>query len=711
MANRNYIILEDKDGKEVLPVTDGNGVFVEGGTKKLESKLTEIDSKTTELSGQLDNIETEKATKLEVDVERKRIDLLTKIENGETEGNTELLDIRVGADGIIYDTAGIAIREQFTENTNQIADTLEYVGVTGNSAINKKIIELIMMGTYDSDEKYRIRQCMIYNNQYRFEIEDSSGNIVASTSLNAISDNYVLISEANSSGIYAYAYINKNEITTDNIYSWKNKIITSKGYDVNRNPILKEYLNSHSINAYDYGFRPTNTADDNVLAMQKLLNKGGTIVIDVPGEYRVNAKMLISNNTTLIFRDGVVISVEQKDGLNPHYIFVNEGAYKQRTNVNIKIVGYNVKTNGIKTANPLDGLRGYLALWHVKNVHIDGMKCDYFPEGNFGFGLCDFNNVLIENCRLIGDGVCFQTSKGNRLTIRSCEFCAVDDAIALNAWDWYGSNPQIGDITNVLIENCIELSLSENTQTTHDYTIGYFVRMLNGCWKNWESGMNVKRGTTVLSNGCLYRASSTTDLDTISTTRPECDFGSAVVVDGIRWVNFGSSSSLGASCKNITIRNCTSYQKKGYGVFCIDAQNSDFGKSYVDGATWIPNENIIIDRCTINGITPQVIYLQGDLFNLVMKNCYVDCNNITNAIFGIRELFEVDNYHTPYVILSENFIYGASVKLSKNIDCTRQLNIRMSENYSYCEIFKKDINTNIVTTSSACNNPSNYSNI
>lgn len=56
MANRNYIILEDKDGKEVLPVTDGNGVFVEGGTKKLENKLTEIDSKTTELNEQLDNI-------------------------------------------------------------------------------------------------------------------------------------------------------------------------------------------------------------------------------------------------------------------------------------------------------------------------------------------------------------------------------------------------------------------------------------------------------------------------------------------------------------------------------------------------------------------------------------------------------------------------------------------------------------------------------
>ena len=57
MANRDYVMLEDKNGKEVLPVTDGNGVFVEGGTKKLESKLTEIDSKTTELNEQLEHIE------------------------------------------------------------------------------------------------------------------------------------------------------------------------------------------------------------------------------------------------------------------------------------------------------------------------------------------------------------------------------------------------------------------------------------------------------------------------------------------------------------------------------------------------------------------------------------------------------------------------------------------------------------------------------
>lgn len=57
MTAREYRILED-NGNEFLPITDGNGVFVEGGTKKLENKLIEIDSKTTELSEQLDTITT-----------------------------------------------------------------------------------------------------------------------------------------------------------------------------------------------------------------------------------------------------------------------------------------------------------------------------------------------------------------------------------------------------------------------------------------------------------------------------------------------------------------------------------------------------------------------------------------------------------------------------------------------------------------------------
>ena len=59
------------------------------------------------INSQLDT----KANQSELEVERNRIDLLTKIENGETQGNAELLDIRVNANGVTNNSAGETVRE------------------------------------------------------------------------------------------------------------------------------------------------------------------------------------------------------------------------------------------------------------------------------------------------------------------------------------------------------------------------------------------------------------------------------------------------------------------------------------------------------------------------------------------------------------------------------------------------------------------------
>lgn len=155
MANRNYIILEDKDGKEVLPVTDGNGVFVEGGTKKLENKLTEIDSKTTELNEQLDK----KANEIDLIVERKRIDNLTTLPEGSTTGDAELIDGRVGADGTSYANIGGAIRGQINDINNTIYDYIkinlfDYSTITENktcfSNTSKKLSETLDFTNYNN---------------------------------------------------------------------------------------------------------------------------------------------------------------------------------------------------------------------------------------------------------------------------------------------------------------------------------------------------------------------------------------------------------------------------------------------------------------------------------------------------------------------------------------------------------------------------------
>lgn len=67
------------------------------------------------------DLQAEVATrKAEVAVERARIDALTKMEPGSTMGDAELQDIRIGADGVTYETAGAAVRAQVTNMESKI---------------------------------------------------------------------------------------------------------------------------------------------------------------------------------------------------------------------------------------------------------------------------------------------------------------------------------------------------------------------------------------------------------------------------------------------------------------------------------------------------------------------------------------------------------------------------------------------------------------
>lgn len=92
---------------------------------KLTSDLAENIQQLSGLNNDVLALETEKATKIEVEVERQRINSFIALEQGSTTGDAELVDARIGINGVIYPNLGEANREQF-RNVESVLDIDNY---------------------------------------------------------------------------------------------------------------------------------------------------------------------------------------------------------------------------------------------------------------------------------------------------------------------------------------------------------------------------------------------------------------------------------------------------------------------------------------------------------------------------------------------------------------------------------------------------------
>lgn len=118
------------------------------------NKVQAIDNKAEKaevekLSSQLDT----KVSESDLEVERKRIDNFTRLAEGSTTGDAELIDARVGADSILYNNVGDAIRNQLDEKLEKYIKTLvNYTEILSNGiGSDKSLVSGLKRQKYSID--------------------------------------------------------------------------------------------------------------------------------------------------------------------------------------------------------------------------------------------------------------------------------------------------------------------------------------------------------------------------------------------------------------------------------------------------------------------------------------------------------------------------------------------------------------------------------
>ncbi|RIH62863.1 hypothetical protein D1164_22800, partial [Mariniphaga sediminis] len=384
-----------------------------------------------------------------------------------------------------------------------------------------------------------------------------------------------------------------------------------------------------------FGFSAGASGIENVNALQKAIDKGGTIVVSQPGVYKIASTLYIGSNTSIIFGEGV--SLKKVDEKGPFaQIFINKGALTKTYDENITIEGLHVIVNGVDNCSDLIlGLRGVLGFSYVKDLRVKGLRCYDLTGCQYCLQISRFEDVIIEDVIIKGqkDGIHF--GPGKRFTIRDGVFQTFDDAIALNGQDYSTSNPEMGWIEDGVIENCYDLN--------QEKTVGYFCRMLAGGWIDWKEGMEVQQSDAVVSNGRIYRVKMPAD-ETLYTslTRPDFESGTKVL-DGITWVMSQEIISYTAGVRNVVFRNIQ--LEKPRIPFSIEFNMGKHNRSYYSGAEIPVQENIILDNVKVlYDANIPLIQISSPVNMITITNSRL--KNVGLKIYGNEVLPEYLKTHT-----------------------------------------------------------------
>ena len=373
-------------------------------------------------------------------------------------------------------------------------------------------------------------------------------------------------------------------------------------------------------NAANFGFSPNATGLQNMQALQKAVDQGGTVQVSTPGTYKLAGTVYLGSHTTLQFGNGVFIQKVNEQGDFSH-VLINKGAKTKTFDQNITVEGLHIIVNGMDVRKFVEayGLHGQLAFFYVKDLKIERFRCLDLGKAQYGIHVCTFEDLIIDDVIIKGqkDGV--HLGRGKRFTIRNGVFQTFDDAIALNAHDYATGNPELGWIENGVIENCHDLN-AENTT-------GYFCRILAGAWIDWDPGMEVQQSDAVVSNGRLYRVQAKPDGTLYkSLTQPSHEKGS-MVLDGINWGVVQDEVTYTAGVRNVVFRNIF-LEKPRIGL-SIHFDNDKYSRSYYPGAAIPLQEQLVFDNVRVLHDQDIPLLSIATPVNMVtLSNCHIRNNRI-----------------------------------------------------------------------------------
>jgi polygalacturonase len=402
--------------------------------------------------------------------------------------------------------------------------------------------------------------------------------------------------------------------------------------------------------AASFGFSPGASGIENAKAMQRAVDKAGTVVVSEPGVYKIAATVYLGSNTSVVFGNDVFLKKVDEQGAFSH-VFVNKGAITKTYDQNITVEGLQIIVNGIdvRTFKEAYGLHGQLAFFYIKDLRIDRFRCLDLGKAQYGIQVCTFEDIIINDVIIKGDKDGVHLGRGKRFRISNGVFETFDDAIALNGHDYSTGNPELGWIEDGIVENCHDLAAAKTT--------GYFCRILAGGWMDWKPGMEVQQSDAVVSNGRVYRVQAKPDGKVYkSTTQPTHKKGS-LVLDGINWGVVQNDITYTAGVRNVVFRDI--YLEKARIAFSIHFDNDKYSRSYYPGAEIPKQEQLVFDNI-------KVLYNQPK--DLIQVDTPIDAITISNSSFRNNSIHFYSNKAMTDYFKTRINIYGCVFNAKGKMD-------------------------------------------